>query len=225
MIDSVDGMISAPPMPIATRTAIIWAGSAAERRGQRRRAEQHQPDDHDLPAAEPVAQAARGEQQPGEHQDVGVEDPLGVLRARAQVLGHLGHRDGQRHAVHHQDQRAQAEHDEDPPAAWIAGQQFGEVAWLRTLFCHSAHCTHQRTVCARPNAVRWTRTVCAGRRWPADAEVGYGYEDQPRSVGMGSARASPISPPSAGPGSSARRSSCWTPRASTRSACASSARG
>ena len=33
-IDSVDGMISAPPTPIATRTAIIWAGSAAKRRGQ-----------------------------------------------------------------------------------------------------------------------------------------------------------------------------------------------
>ena len=29
MIDRVDGMISAPPMPIAIRTAIIWAGSAA----------------------------------------------------------------------------------------------------------------------------------------------------------------------------------------------------
>ena len=115
-------------------------------------------------------------------------------------LGHRGHRDGQRHAVDHQDQRAQAQHDEDPPAAWIAGFHRAcpsgsahTVPSLRTLYAQTEQCA-QRTSCCTldANVVReqvrsWrhgrqgepgpVRVGPAARARPARAQPG---RDRPR---------------------------------------------
>jgi hypothetical protein len=51
-------------------------GGGGERRGERAGGEDAQADEQRALAAAPVAQRAGGEQQPGEHQGVGVDDPL-----------------------------------------------------------------------------------------------------------------------------------------------------
>ena len=81
-IDSVLGMRSEPPTPISARAAMSCHGLGGQGGQQRGAAEQRQPDDQEAAPAEAVGQAAGGQQQPGEHQDVGVDDPLDVRRAR-----------------------------------------------------------------------------------------------------------------------------------------------
>ena len=76
MIDSVAGMMNAPPMPISARVAISMVGRAGERRQRRADAEDGEADGEEAVAAEAVAEAAGGEQQAGEHEGVGVDDPL-----------------------------------------------------------------------------------------------------------------------------------------------------
>ena len=58
-IDSVDGMISAPPMPMNARLAIRWQGRVGERRRGRTQAEQDDADLQGALAAEAVATACR----------------------------------------------------------------------------------------------------------------------------------------------------------------------
>ena len=80
-----------------------------------RAAEQHQPDDQGEPASVPVAERPGREQQRGERQRVGVDDPLLLGLARAEALGQVGHAVGEhrhagddhheRQAHHRQDQR------------------------------------------------------------------------------------------------------------------------
>ena len=76
-IDSVAGMISAPPMPMKARVTISCVGAS------RRSAEATEPTPkmtrpmlQRALAPEAVAEAAGGEQQAGEHERVGVDDPL-----------------------------------------------------------------------------------------------------------------------------------------------------
>src|SRR3990172_9101388 len=84
-IDSVAGMMRAPPIPMNARVAMSWPGGSAE--------------------------APRREQQPGEDQDVGVDDPLQLGR-RCSELAH------ERRKRHVHDRVVQRDHeqrqDEDP---------------------------------------------------------------------------------------------------------------
>ena len=82
MIASVTGITAAAPMPISARYTISCSatGVGAQRGGQ---AEQEQADHQNTFAPVPVTQQAPGEQQGGEHQDVGVDRPVELaLRAR-----------------------------------------------------------------------------------------------------------------------------------------------
>ena len=95
MIDSVDGMMNAPPMPISA------AGGDQHRRptsanadSDRADAEHGEAEGEEAVAAEAVAEAAGGEQQAGEHERVGVDDPLQLAGRGAEPA--VGLRVGQR---------------------------------------------------------------------------------------------------------------------------------
>ena len=66
MIDSVAGMMNAPPMPMNARVAISTSGRPGEGRGQRTDPEEGQAEGQGLVPAEAVAEGAGGEQEAGE---------------------------------------------------------------------------------------------------------------------------------------------------------------
>ena len=76
MIDSVAGMISAPPMPMNARLAMSWFGRPGERREHGAEPEHDEPGLQRGAAPVLVADAAHREEQPGEHERVGVDHPL-----------------------------------------------------------------------------------------------------------------------------------------------------
>ena len=76
MIDSVAGMISAPPTPISARTAMSCVGRLDEEDGEAREAEERDAGLQRALAAEAVAEHAEREQQAGEGDEVGVDHPL-----------------------------------------------------------------------------------------------------------------------------------------------------
>ena len=84
-IESVVGMISAPPMPISALLAISMFGGLGERGRERGAAEDHEPGDECAATAEAVAERAHGEQQAGEHERVGVDDPLKLAAAGVEL--------------------------------------------------------------------------------------------------------------------------------------------
>ena len=93
MIDSVAGMMNAPPMPMSARVKISVVGRSARTPTERADAEDGQADGEEAVATEPVAEAAGGEQQAGEHERVGVDDPLQLAGGRAEAaLGSSGGR-------------------------------------------------------------------------------------------------------------------------------------
>ena len=85
MIDSVEGMMNAPPMPIRARVAISISGEVASAESRRAEAEDGKADGEAALAAEAVAERAGGEQQAGEDEHVGVDDPLQLGAGRAEV--------------------------------------------------------------------------------------------------------------------------------------------
>ena len=119
MIDSVAGMMNAPPMPMNARVAISCSGDVGERRRERAEAEQHEPDLQRAAPAEAVAQAAGGEQQAGEHQRVRVDHPLQLAVRRVEVAHDRGDRDVEDRVVEHDHEQAEAEDGEDPPPALV----------------------------------------------------------------------------------------------------------
>ncbi len=72
------------------------------RRGEHHKAEQQEP-----LAAEPVAERSHREQEPGEHQDVGIDDPLQRRRGRAELPLQRRHRNVDDGVVNDDDQQAQ----------------------------------------------------------------------------------------------------------------------
>ena len=115
--DSVVGITAAAPAPMSTRAAISIAGVVDGERPTRRGAEDDQPGDQDALAAVPVAERAGGQQQPGEHDRVRVDDPGQLGLAGPGGPGQVGQRDVQpadRGDDHHQRQR---DDGEDGPAA------------------------------------------------------------------------------------------------------------
>ena len=128
MIDSVDGMMNAPPMPMSERAAISMLAGVGERRQRRADAEDGEPAGQRPVAAEAVAEAARGEQQAGEHDDVRVDDPLQLAgrRAQAALVGAVRQRrqrDVQDRVVERDHDEADAQHQqrEPPPAVGDLG--------------------------------------------------------------------------------------------------------
>ena len=75
-IDSVDGMTNAAPMPMIARAAMSIAGASASAPSDRAGGEDEQAGLQGALAAEAVAERGGGEQQAGEDQAVGVDDPL-----------------------------------------------------------------------------------------------------------------------------------------------------
>ena len=118
-IDSVDGMISAPPMPMNARLRI---SCVVDRRHGRRHRADGEHDEADLQgalAAEAVAEAAGRQQQAGEHERVGVDDPLDLAVRRVEVLDHRRDRHVEDRVVERDDQQRDAQHGEDPPAPGV----------------------------------------------------------------------------------------------------------
>ena len=90
MIDSVAGMMNAPPMPIRPRVTISIVGSLADADSAEPMPNTARPNGQEAVAAEAVAEAAGGEQQAGEHQGVGVDDPLQLAgRGAEAAVAHL----------------------------------------------------------------------------------------------------------------------------------------
>ena len=89
---SVAGKMRAAPTPMAARAAISASARSASAASAEVSAEHDQADLHHALAPEPVAEAAGGEQQPGEHQDVGVDDPLQLARRGAELATSVGQR-------------------------------------------------------------------------------------------------------------------------------------
>ena len=86
MIESVAGMISAPPMPITARTAISWFALCDDEHAEAAAAEQGETDLQGVLAAEAVAERAHRQEQAGEDEHVGVDDPLERRRRGVEVL-------------------------------------------------------------------------------------------------------------------------------------------
>ena len=88
-IDSVDGMTNAAPTPMIARAAISIGRAVGEGAEQRAEPEDDEAGLQRALAAEAVAERGGGEQQAGEDQAVGVDDPLdlGVAGAEAAELG------------------------------------------------------------------------------------------------------------------------------------------
>ena len=105
IVDSVPGMSSAAPMPMTARSAMSWPGDVGERApAPAAAAEDADADDQRAPAAVAVAERAGRQQQRGERQRVGVDDPLLLGLARPEVRRQVGqgvrqHGDG-RHDHH-----------------------------------------------------------------------------------------------------------------------------
>ena len=118
-IDSVAGMISAAPMPMTARAAISARHAVGERGRGRRRAEHDQPDGERALAPEAVAQAPGRQEQPGEDQRVGVDDPLQVADARAEVAHEGGEGDVDDRVVDDDHEQTHAEHEQREPAAVV----------------------------------------------------------------------------------------------------------
>ena len=91
MIDSVAGMMNAPPMPMNAAGDDELVRRVDERRRERAEPEHHEPELQRAAPAEPVTEAAGGEQQAREHERVGVDDPLQLAvasrRGRATSVG------------------------------------------------------------------------------------------------------------------------------------------
>ena len=112
------------------------AGRSGEGRRRGGDAEDEQPDGERALAAEAVAEGAGREQQAGEDEGVGVDDPL-----QGAVAGlELPHQRGQGHVedrvAHHDDDEAEAEDDQRPPP----------LAVVVSLFHHGRALRHNETI-------------------------------------------------------------------------------
>ena len=113
MIDSVTGMIIAAPTPATTRARIIIAGVVATSAPTVATPNTTSPASSTGLAPEPVADRADRQQQRGERDRVGVDDPQHVALRRAEVDGHLLLGDVEaRHRREHGDERGD-HRDED----------------------------------------------------------------------------------------------------------------
>ena len=91
-------------------------GGVEEGREEAAGEEHEQPDLQRALAAVPVADGAGGEQEPGEHQGVGVDHPLELRAGGIELAGQRGQRHVEAGVAHDDDDQAGAEHRQRPPA-------------------------------------------------------------------------------------------------------------
>ena len=118
-IDSVDGMMNAPPMPITAAHRDQQLGRGGERGPERAEPEHDQAERQRALAAESVAERAGGQQDAGEQQHVDVDDPLQLRRGSVEIALERGQRDVEDRVVEPDDEQRQAQDGERPPAAGV----------------------------------------------------------------------------------------------------------
>ncbi len=116
-IESVDGMTNAAPAPMSARVAISWFGFWAKVDSNDGDADGQQAELEGALATEAVTEGTGREQQPGEHDRVGVDDPLELGGRGAEVLleGRQRHVEGA--VADHDEHEAEAEHARGSPSA------------------------------------------------------------------------------------------------------------
>ena len=119
MIDRVAGMMNAAPMPMTARLAITCEASDARPASSAPTPKTASPPSRAPPAAEAVADRSRGEQQAGEHDRVGVDDPLELGRRRAEVALHRRQRGVEPGHRHHDEDERQAHDRQQEPATGV----------------------------------------------------------------------------------------------------------
>ena len=85
MTARVVGWTAAPPTPMTARQAISSIGLPLKAASTEPTAKTRQPDEQHLAAADAVADHAPGEEQAGEHEDVGVDRPLELALGGAEL--------------------------------------------------------------------------------------------------------------------------------------------
>ena len=130
MIESVAGMMNAPPMPMNARVAMSCSDEFAN-------ADAIEPSPK---IASPSWSAPRRPKRsprlphvrskPGEHERVAVDDPLQLAVGGVEVVHDRGDRDVEHRVVEHDDEQAEAQDDEDPPTPRVGVllDSFGERA-------------------------------------------------------------------------------------------------
>ena len=121
-------------------------GAAGEGRQHRADAEDGHADEERAAAPVAVAEAPRREQEPGEHQDVGVDDPLQVAGRRVELVDERRQGDVEDRVVEDDQQQAQAQDPQrqPPPILGVAGGRHGKrsfrngaVPFLRDILNHA----------------------------------------------------------------------------------------
>ena len=128
-IDSVVGMMQRAAEAHDAAAGDEHGGRAGGRGDDRAAEEGRQAGEQCVPAAEPVAEAAGGEQQPGEHDGVGGDDPLQLGRAGAEVVDQAGDGDVDDGVVDGGDDQGEHEHAEDAPPVGVAGMARRRLGW------------------------------------------------------------------------------------------------
>ena len=143
MIDSVVGITSAAPTPIAARSPISVVGSFATSAAAAAAAEDHEPDHEDDLAPEAVADRAGDQQQAGEDHRVRVHDPLELALRGAGVTSQIGQRHVQaahRRDDHHESKGHDSEYDLAPPGGegvGLVGHDFLRVEFSACRILHT----------------------------------------------------------------------------------------
>ena len=117
--DSVAGITNAAPAPCTARPTMTSSAESARPLIERAEGEHAEADEQRALAAEAVAEGAGGEQQPGEHQGVGVDDPLQHRGAGVELGLQRRQRHVERRHRHHDHDQREAQHAEEEPAALV----------------------------------------------------------------------------------------------------------
>ena len=118
-IDSVVGKMSAAPAPIRPRAMMRTVGEPACDANAENAAEQHESHHQGRLAPEAVTERTRGQQQTGEHDGVGVDDPLQLRAIGAELADDRRERDVEDRVVDADHHQRQAQHAERPPASTV----------------------------------------------------------------------------------------------------------
>ena len=122
MTASVVGCTAAPPMPMTARQAMSSPGLLLDEASTEPSTKIDSPITSTRRAADAVADDAPGEQQPGEHEDVGVHRPLQLGLRGAEVALQRRQRDVEDRVAHDHHEQADRHGGEHPPAAGVAGR-------------------------------------------------------------------------------------------------------
>ena len=123
----------APPTPCTARARLSMSGRGRQPADQRGDREDDQADGEDLAPPVDVAGHARGEQEGGQRQRVGVDDPLQVGEARVQRLLDVGQRHVHDRDVEQEHEGRRADGDQGPPFAVESGHSRSVSTWRSPL--------------------------------------------------------------------------------------------